>query len=155
MAHVCTFCNSEFASKTQLFKHLEIHGIFGTGRGMERICLAVGWESHCSDTDTWVKDQAVNKRLFADASEDKIDTNLSSAMAAVDGVESGHTKTITRSSAMGIHSGSSFVQRGEDSAHAICDLVGFGQAKKLGTRNKEEWLEAVNAILVHHFIHSL
>ena len=92
---VCTICREVFASKSKLFKHLEVHG-YENPNVYVKVVLAIGWINDCgvSDSEEWVVDTVdeidaynimnlVGKRTIYDEMTTKIDSLVTAAVLAV------------------------------------------------------------------------
>lgn len=136
----CSECSEVFASKTKLFKHLEVvHSVLGTSSvPFEKALLLVGWMNAAEgneedDADVWKKDGTLNADWTSAETDDKVLELLISAIATVDeSIPSRAIKSMSRSTSCAQRASYSLGQ--EVTCNASCETFAV-QVKKLLGKN--------------------
>lgn len=156
---VCSFCNESFASKTKLFKHLELkHNYDNPNSKPDRIILLVGWLSdYIEDNDSWVGNdnddtnaEGHKMNIEIDKVEDCLyraiycmENNLDSISLIPSDIIIERPKGSSRASS--VVQRSSLLLATEHSCHSLCDT--FLIPIKRFHISDIEWLSRINEIL--------
>ena len=163
---VCTICREVFASKSKLFKHLEVHG-YENPNVYVKVVLAIGWINDCgvSDSEEWVVDTVdeidaynimnlVGKRTIYDEMTTKIDSLVTAAVLAIEGGLNhlpalDNAQKALKGYARGSYSSQKFshIYGYEGNEHGLCDIISYISLKSRYLDNDKDWLHKINSLL--------
>lgn len=153
----CDVCEKEFPSKTQLFKHLAVHGFESKDSKPTKVVVLVGWLSEVTiDDNEWISEQS-NESHEIDVTSQRVEDELFRALYLVennvDVVPPGVIIERPRGFSRGLGSlqRNSLVFGSEATCHGQCDTLCF-QVKSFASIGKDAWKMKMNEKLSRYVI---
>ena len=167
---LCNICNSEFPSKSQLFKHLEDeHGLENAHSKPCKVVLIIGWLAGLSESssldDEWIKEAPLAGSAGYETEAQKFEFLILEAIHDVDFPNetfkvNDRPKGFSRCSSSSGRA--SYLLGVEEGCHRACEVICYQGKRLVGGKDAEPgWIDAVNAklptsilILVRHTLPS-
>lgn len=151
----CSFCEQEFPSKTQLFRHLPLHGVDTKSSKLTKVVLLVGWISKVTEfDDVWVKEQSVAGDRIIDITAYDVENALLQALAQMGQGDKAVIEETDRlkgfSRGGGCSQRASLLFSGEPHSHSLCDTFACNVRPLQEGVTKDEWLAELNSKLPEH-----